>query len=61
MPIKSKGIKTTPPQMSNFSLETTQWMIFDSYMQAFEDMQRQEAEEAAKNKKDKTKVVQVQQ
>ena len=59
LPIKHKGIKTDPPQCSNFSIETTQWMIFDSYMQAFEDMQRQEAEEAAKNKKDKSKVVQV--
>jgi len=39
--------------MSNFSLETTQWMVFDSYMQAYEDIQRQELEEAMKNKKDK--------
>jgi dynein intermediate chain 1 len=35
-------------------------MIFDSYMQAYEDMQRQELEEATKNKKDK-KAVQIQQ
>lgn len=34
-------------------METTQWMIFDSYLQAYEDMQRQELEEAMKNKKDK--------
>ena len=39
--------------MSNFSLETTQWMIFDQYMQAYEDFQRQELEEQMKNKKDK--------
>jgi len=31
-------------------------MIFDSYMQAYEDMQRQEAEESAKNKKEKKSV-----
>ena len=36
-------------------------MIFDSYMQNYEDMQRQELEEALKNKKDKPKVVQTQQ
>jgi len=33
-------------------------MIFDSYMQAYEDMQRQELEESLKNKKDK-KAVQI--
>jgi len=32
-------------------------MIFDSYMQAYEDMQRTELEEAMKNKKDKAKPV----
>jgi hypothetical protein len=41
---------------SNFALETTQWMIFDSYLQAYEDMQRQELEEQMKNKKDKKPV-----
>ena len=41
-------------------METTQWMIFDKYMQAYEDMQRQELEENQKSKKDK-KPVQVQQ
>jgi len=35
-------------------------MIFDAYLQAYEDMQRQELEEAMKNKKDK-KPVQIQQ
>ena len=53
LPLRTKGMKTDPPIMSNFSLETTQWMIFDSYMQAYEDMQRQELEEQMKNKKDK--------
>jgi hypothetical protein len=33
-------MKTDPPITSNFSLETTQWMIFDSYLQAHEDEQR---------------------
>lgn len=32
LPMRHKGIKTDPPVMSNFSLETTQWMIFDQYM-----------------------------
>ena len=40
LPIRHKGIKTDPPVCSTFSVETTQWMIFDSYMQAYEDMQR---------------------
>lgn len=53
LPLREKGMKTDPPVMSNFSLETTHWMIFDSYMQQFEDMQRQELEEQMKNKKDK--------
>jgi len=56
LPIRHKGMKTDPPVCSNFSLETTQWMIFDSYMQAYEDMQRLELEEAMKNKKDKKPV-----
>ena len=38
LPLRHKGIKTDPPVMSNFSLETTQWMIFDQYMQAYEDV-----------------------
>lgn len=54
MPIREKGIKTAPPVCSTYSVETTQWMIFDSYMQQWEDERIQEAEEAAKNKgKDK--------
>ena len=42
---KEKGIKTDPPKTSIFSVETTQWKIFDAYMQGYEDMQRQEAAE----------------
>ena len=61
MPIRDKGFKTDPPQTSTYSQETTQWMIFDSYMQSYEDMQRQELEEAAKSKKDKKSVQIVQQ
>lgn len=60
LPTRHKGIKTDPPVCSNFSMESTQWMIFDAYLQAHEDKQRQELEEAMKNKKDK-KPVQVQQ
>jgi hypothetical protein len=40
LPLREKGIKTDPPQTSQFSLETTQWMIFDAYMQTWEDIQR---------------------
>ena len=60
---RERGIKTDPPQTSVFSKETTQWMIFDAFMQQYEDTLRQEAEEAAKGKsKDKkpAQVVQVQ-
>jgi hypothetical protein len=51
--LREKGIKTDPPQCSSFSLETTQWQIFDAYMGAYEELQRQELEEQMKNKKDK--------
>ena len=37
LPIRERGIKTDPPQTSVFSVETTQWMIFDAYMQGYED------------------------
>jgi len=60
---RERGIKTDPPQTSVFSKETTQWMIFDSFMQEYEDQMRMEVEEAAKGKsKDKkpAQVVQVQ-
>ena len=59
--IRERGIKTDPPQTSVFSVETTQWMIFDAYMQGYEDQQRLEAEEAAKlRSKDKRPVAIVQ-
>jgi len=45
LPVREKGIKTDPPQTSTFSMETTQWMVFDAYMRTFEDIQRAEAEE----------------
>jgi len=32
LPLRERGIKTDPPQTSIFSIETTQWMIFDAYM-----------------------------
>lgn len=34
---KERGIKTDPPQTSDFSVETTQWKIFDAYMHKFEE------------------------
>lgn len=48
LPLREKGIKTDPPKTSTFSVETTQWMIFDAYMKTYEDIQRQDLEEAAK-------------
>lgn len=39
-PIRHKGFKTDPPVCTSFKVETTQWMIFDSYMQAYEDQIR---------------------
>jgi len=56
LPIRQKGIKTEPPILTNYSTETTQWMVFDAYLQQYEDMQRQELEEQMKNKKDKKPV-----
>ena len=51
LPLREKGIKTDPPHMTVLSIETTQWMIFDAYMNQYEEMMRQEAEEANKGKK----------
>lgn len=60
LPLREKGIKTDPPVQTNFSLETTQWQIFDAYMAAYEEIQRAELEEQMKNKKDKKPVQQQQ-
>ena len=57
---KNKGIKTDPPVCSNFQYETTQWQVFDAYMEAYGEKERREKEEAMKNKKEK-KPVQIQQ
>ena len=59
MPIREKGMKTDPPQRSVFSVEATQWMIFDAYMAQWEKMQREELEEAAKGKGKEKKPAQV--
>lgn len=32
LPLRERGYKTNPPVTSTFSVETTQWMIFDAYM-----------------------------
>jgi len=54
LPLREKGMKTAPPETSVYSVETTQWMIFDAFMRDFEEDQRVQAEEAAKSKgKDK--------
>jgi dynein intermediate chain 1 len=53
LPLREKGIKTDPPHCTNFSIETTQWMIFDSYMSMYEEIQRTEFEEQMKGKRDK--------
>jgi hypothetical protein len=45
LPIREKGYKTNPPVTSTFSVETTQWMIFDAYMNKYEDNLRTEMEE----------------
>lgn len=63
LPLREKGMKTDPPQMSRFSLETTQWQIFDKYMEEYQRMIRAELEEQQKKgkKKDKKNQQQVQQ
>ena len=56
-------MKTDPPKTSTFSVETTQWMVFDAYMHTYVEMLRSEAEEQAKSRgkdKHKAQVVQVQ-
>lgn len=56
MPIRERGMKTDPPKTSTYGVETTQWMVFDSYMHFFEEKERLDAEETAKSKgKDKNK------
>ena len=62
LPLREKGYKTNPPVTSTFSVETTQWMIFDAYMNKYEENLRADMEEQAKSRgKDKkaTQVVQV--
>lgn len=55
LPLREKGMKTDPPQCSRFSLETTQWQIFDRYMKEYEEILRQELEEQQKGKKKEKK------
>lgn len=45
LPLREKGMKTDPPQTSLYSVETSQWMIFDAYMAQYESDWRQELEE----------------
>jgi len=58
-PIREKGKKTNPPEVSEFEREMTQWMVFDSYMEAYEELRRKEEEETAKAKNKEKKVTQV--
>jgi dynein intermediate chain 1, axonemal len=55
LPLREKGMKTDPPQCSQFSLETTQWQIFDRYMNEYQEILRLEHEEAMKSKKKEKK------
>jgi len=50
LPLRERGYKTKPPVTSTFSVETTQWMIFDAYMQKYEDNARADLEEQMKSK-----------
>lgn len=50
LPLRERGYKTNPPVTSTFSVETTQWMIFDAYMQKYEDNARADLEEQMKSK-----------
>ena len=52
-------MKTLPPERSVFSVEATQWMIFDAYVAQWEKNQREELEEAAKGKGKEKKPAQV--
>lgn len=55
LPIREKGIKTDPPQCSTFSLETTQWQIFDRYMNDYIEEEKRALEEQQKGKKKEKK------
>jgi len=57
--LREKGKKTNPPEVSEFEREMTQWMIFDAYMQTFENERRREEEEREKVKNKDKKVTQV--
>jgi hypothetical protein len=56
--LREKGVKTAPPKTSVFSVETSQWMIFDAYMQTWEDNQRAELEDQMKSRAKDKKAVQ---
>jgi len=45
LPLKERGIKTDPPSLDRFTRETTQWEIFDSYMNQYEANLKVEWEE----------------
>jgi hypothetical protein len=59
LPIREKGMKTDPPQRSVFSVESTQWMIYDAYMDQWLKQERDALEEAAKGKGKEKKPAQV--
>jgi dynein intermediate chain 1 len=62
LPLRERGIKTDPPQTSIFSVETSDWMIFDAYMNEFIAKEKQEFEENQKGRsKDKKSTQQQQQ
>lgn len=59
LPLREKGMKTEPPQMTVLQIETTQWMIFDAYMNQYEEMNKED--DAAKKKGSEKPQTQVQQ
>lgn len=42
LPLREKGMKTEPPQMTVLQIETTQWMIFDAYMNQYEELNKED-------------------
>ena len=57
-PLRERGVKTNPPQCSKFSRETTQWQIFDAYMEQYK---KDKEEDARDNQRGRSKEVKQQQ
>jgi dynein intermediate chain 1 len=61
LPLRERGIKTDPPQCSKFSLETTQWQIFDAYMAEYKKMLEEEYQDSLRSRGIKEKKQNIQQ